>query len=405
MSTNKSTNNVKKINTNPIEFTQNYSNEKEIFKSKVNNKNVVFKGSNLKNILKTIKNGAAPKNKNVPSLTHFLKFNAMYFSNNESRRAYTQKFYEVYTSFLMMLETVTHIKTFLNEYKNLRNEEEDLYKDIQIRENINMRTTVFNKEDVDKILFETSVVSLFGSSSTLEKNIRNTFNKYKYQRGLMTLSDNDISNITLFETLFIRYNKSERLAKIIPRLIKQYNMFKSKIFDRLCDNAYGTFDFGLLGYGFLFAYDYFPDINPDEETKAFFNKKLYDMATKNIDIDKEINNLVDANKNIGFKLVSLMNYFYNNSYRDANFFETLINALDMDLYGLKFALFYIHSKYLKLFLKRKFKIDKQIYNYLSSYDIKTEAVDEFKDYDPTNQFINPDSTKTFFNDYDTFITK
>ena len=116
-----------------------------------------------------------------------------------------------------------------------------------------------------------------------------------------------------------------------------------------------------------------------------------------------INVLADAHKNIGFKLVSLMNYFYNNSYRDANFLETLINALDMDVYGLKFALFYIHSKYLKLFLKRKFKIDKQLYNYLSSYDIKTEAEDKFQKHEPTNIFIDP--TKTFFNDYDTFIQK
>ncbi len=369
------------------------------------NKNTQFKLSNLKNILKEIKNKSG-KNKNisqVESITHFLKFNAMYFSNIEGRRAYTQKFYEVYTSFLMILDTVEKIKSFLNEYKNLENNEEDLYKDIQIRENINMRSTVFNKEDVDKILFQTSTTSMFGSSSTLEKNIRNTFNKYKYQRGLMCLSDNEISNITLFETLFLRYNKSERLAKIIPRLIKQYNLFKSKIFDKLCDNNEGTLDFGLLGYGFLFAYEFFPDICHDEEIKVFFNKKLYDMATKNIDIEKEINILADAHKNIGFKLVSLMNYFYNNNYRDANFFQTLINALDMDVYGLKFALFYIHSKYLKLFLKRKFKIDKQLYNYLSSYDIKTEASDKFQDHEPTNMFIDP--TKTFFDDYDTFIKK
>ncbi len=374
-----------------------------IFKNKLGNKNIEFKKSNLKEILQAIKNKASPKNINVDSLTHFLKFNAMYFSNNENRRAYTQKFYEVYTSFLMILDTVEQIKSFLNEYRNLQNEEEDLYKDIQIRENINMRTTVFNKEDVDKILFETSVVSMFGSSSTLEKNIRNTFNKYQYQRGLMTLSDSDISNITLFETLFIRYNKSERLLKIIPRLIKQYNLFKSKIFDRLCDNAEGTFDFGLLGFGFLFTFEFFPNINPDEETNVFFNKNLYDMAVKNIDIDKEINVLIDAHKSIGFKLVSLMNYFYNNSYRDANFFETLMNAIDMDVYGLKFALFYIHSKFLKLFLKRKFKIDKQLYNYLSSYDVKTEAADKRDDSEPTDQFINPDLSKPFFNDYDKYI--
>jgi hypothetical protein len=329
----------------------------------------------------------------------------MYFSNIEGRRTYTQKFYEVYTSFLMILDTVEQIKSFLNEYKNLENQEEDLYKDIQIRENINMRSTVFNKEDVDKILFETSISSIFGSSTALEKNIRNTFNKYKYQRGLMCLSDNEISNITLFETLFLRYNKSERLAKIIPSLIKQYNLFKSKIFDKLCDNNEGTFDFGLLGYGFLFAYEFFPNLNPDEETNVFFNKNLYDMATKNIDIDKEINILTDSHKKIGFKLVSLMNYFYNNSYRDANFFETLMNAIDMDVYGLKFALFYIHSKYLKLFLKRKFKIDKQLYNYLSSYDIKTEAISKIQLHDPTNVFINPDPTKPFFDDYDSFIQK
>lgn len=391
-------NKISKLNQTKLNSKQITKNNALLFK----NKNTEFKLNNLKNILKKIKT-QSEKNKNVDSSTHFLKFNAMYFSNIEGRHSYTKKFYEVYTSFLMILDTVDKIKSFLNEYKNLENEEEDLYKDIQIRENINMRSTVFNKEDVDKILFQSNITSMFGSSSTLEKNIRNTFNKYKYQRGLMTLSDNEISNITLFETLFLRYNKSQRLAKIIPRLIKQYNLFKSKIFDKLCDNNEGTFDFGLLGYGFLFSNDFFPDMNPNEETNVFFNKNLYDMALKNIDIEKEINLLVDTHKNIGFKLVSYMNYFYNNSYRDANLFDTLINAIDMDVYGLKFALFYIHSKYLKLFLKRKFKIDKQIYNYLSSYDIKTEATDKFENYDPTNLFINPSGT--FFNDYDTFIKK
>ena len=329
----------------------------------------------------------------------------MYFSNIEGRHAYTQKFYEVYTSFVMILDTVEQIKSFLNEYKNLENQEEDLYKDIQIHENINMQTTVFDKEDIDKILLGYDITSIFGSTTTtsIENNIKDIFNKYKHQRGLMTLSDNDISNITLFEILFMRYNKSERLAKIIPRLIKQYNLFKSKIFDRLCDNNQRTFDYGLLGYGFLFAYNFFPNLSSDEETNVFFNKKLYDMATKNIDVNKEINILIDSHKKIGFKLVSLINYFYNNSYRDANFFETLMNAIDMDLYGLKFALFYIHSKYLKLFLKRKFKIDKQLYNYLSSYHIKTEATGRLQPHEPTNVFIDP--TKTFFDDYDSFIQK
>ena len=380
----------------------NINNNKFLFKNE--NQGTEFNRSNLKNILKSIKNKSG-KNKNVSSSTHFLKFNAMYFSNIEGRHAYTQKFYEVYTSFVMILDTVEQIKSFLNEYKNLENQEEDLYKDIQIHENINMQTTVFDKEDIDKILLGYDITSIFGSTTTtsIENNIKDIFNKYKHQRGLMTLSDNDISNITLFEILFMRYNKSERLAKIIPRLIKQYNLFKSKIFDRLCDNNQRTFDYGLLGYGFLFAYNFFPNLSSDEETNVFFNKKLYDMATKNIDVNKEINILIDSHKKIGFKLVSLINYFYNNSYRDANFFETLMNAIDMDLYGLKFALFYIHSKYLKLFLKRKFKIDKQLYNYLSSYHIKTEATGRLQPHEPTNVFIDP--TKTFFDDYDSFIQK
>ncbi len=356
------------------------------------NEGLGFKISNLRNILTKVQ-GA----KFQTSLTHFLKFNSMYFSNDEERKGYTRKFYEVYSSFLMMLEIADYIKSFLKECTDVANVEQNFSKDIQIRENINMNTPVFKKENVDNTLFSQLTKHLFNSN----KEIPNSFNEYKTQRGLMTLSDNNISNITLFETLFLRYNNNQRLLKIIPSLIKQYNIFKSKIFDILCDNKNKTFDYGLLGFGFLFAYEDFPNITQDEEINVFINKQLYDMAIKNINIENEIKKMISTQNNIGLKLASSMDYFFNNSYRDANFYDTLIKALDMDIYGLKFALFYINPKFLEVFLKRKYKIDKQIYNYLQSYDVETESSSNIQYEDPTSAFINP--SNTFFRDFNDFF--
>ncbi len=376
----------------------------QISNKNINNKKLIenFTGKNLKNILSEIKSN---KNGNVKSLTHFLKFNSMYFSNTEGRNKYTKKFYEVYSSFIMILEISTYIKSILQEYINQNNANQNLSKDIQIRENINMNTTVFNKEDIDNTLLYKKIKYLFGSSTNkpLHEKTKQLFKKYKYQKGLITLSDNDLSNITLFETLFLRYNNNERLLKIIPKLIKQYNNLKSKIFDILCDNDTKEVDFGLLGFGFLFAYENFPNVTDDIDVNIFINKKLYDMATKNINIESEINKLVAGHNNIGLNLASHLDYFYNNSYRDANFYNTLIKALDMDICGLKFALFYIHSTFLEVFLKRKYKIDKQIYNYLQSYATKIESLNTstFKFEDPSSQFMNP--SNEFYRDFDDYI--
>ena len=380
---------------------------KKIFKYNTNetvlNKSVNFTRVNLKNILKTIKTKSTKnKSTNTQNLTHFLKFNSMYFSNNENRSGYTRKFYEVYSTFIMMMELMDYIKSFIEEYINIENNTNNLSKDIKISENINMSTVLFDKENIESAIFNQSITPLFTSSAD---SIKEIFNRYKYQRGIMTLSDNSISNITLFETLFNRYNNNERLSKIIPNLISQYNVFKSKIFDILCDNENKDFDFGLLGFGFLFAYEFFPNVTEDKEINTFLNKKLYDMSIKNIDVESEIKNMIKTHNSIGLKMASSINYFYNNSYRDSNFYQTLLEALNLDLYGLKFALFYIHPKFLEIFLKRKYKIDKQMYNYLASYDVKIEAQDNFKYEDPTSQFINPNLSKIFFSDYDSFISK
>ncbi len=369
-------------------------------KNNIANSNLIkneIKLSNLKNILTKIKN-KSNKNKNNNNLTHFLKFNSMYFSNADNRKGYTRKFYEVYSTFLMMIELIDYIKLFIKDYTNIDNNTNNLSKDIQIRENINMSTAVFNKESIESAIFKRNINPLFGSSLD---SIKSTFNRYKYQRGLMTLSDNQISNITLFETLFKRYNNNERLARIVPSLIYQYNVLKSKIFDILCDNEKKDFDFGLLGFGFLFAYEFFPNLTEDEEINAFINKKLYDMSIKDIDIEKEINNIMNAHNSIGIKMVDSISYFYNQDYRGTNFYKTLLQALDLDLYGLKFALFYIHPKFLEIFLKRKYKIDKQMSNYLASYDVKTEAQGKFKFEDPLSKFIDPKNI--FFTDYESFL--
>ncbi len=375
---------------------------RKIYGIKNNNNNKLvnnFQLSNLKNILTSIKDKSSKNNTNRNNVTHFLKFNSMYFTNNENRKGYTRKFYEVYSSFIMMIELIDIIKSFIKDYTNIDNNSNNLSKDIKIRENINMSTVVFNKDAIDNAIFNQNINSLMGSSF---ESMKDTFNRYKYQRGMMTLSDNSISNITLFETLFKRYNNNERLSKIIPPLIYQYNLLKSKIFDILCDNEKKNFDFGLLGFSFLFAYEFFPNVTDDAEINIFLNKKLYDMSIKDINIENEINTLITAHNSIGLKMASSIQYFYNQDYRDTNFYRSLLEALDLDVYGLKFALFYIHPKFLEIFLKRKYKIDKQMSNYLASYDVKLESQSKFKYEDPTSQFINP--SNIFFTDYDSFIS-
>lgn len=369
---------------------------KQLFKNNDPNKGI----SN--EILKKIKSKETTKNNGVLSHTHFLKFNAMYFSNKNNAN-YTRKFYEVYTSYIMLLDTFELMKTFLNEYievstkptNNVKNK--SLQANVTISDELNFNTIVYPKEVIETISF-------YGGPIVINDNIddfKKLMNNYKKQRGLITLRENDYSNITLFQTLFIKYNRNERLKKIIMPLIDQYNLFKSKIFDILSEND--KFDYGLLGYAFLFSFEYFPTLNPNDDTLPFFNKKLYDMAVSDINIDDEVSKLNKANNDIKNKMVSHLSYFYNNSYKDGSLYETLMNALEMDLYGLKFALFYIHPKFLNLFLKRKYKIDKQIYNYLETYGTLRESQNiNTKSHNMTSQFIMPSNKPTLFKDFNNF---
>ncbi len=365
---------------------------KSVLKNKSNNKLI----SN--NILKSIKRKQTNKNNITTSNTHFLKFNSMYFSNKGNAQ-YTKKFYEVYTSYIMLLNTYENIKTFLNEYievvspptNNIINK--SLQANVQISDTINMITVVYPKEEIDNVI-------MFGSPLMINKEM---MKKYVKQRGLMTLSENNYSNITLFET-FLKKNENQRLKNILIPLIRDYNLFKSKIFDTLTEN--NEFDFGLLGYGFLFSFEYFPILNPNDDTLPFFNKKLYDMSSTSLNVDDEINKLNKANNDIKNKMASYIYYFYNNSYKDASLYETLMNALNMDLYGLKFALFYINPKFLTIFLKRKYKIDKQIYNYLQTYGTLRESRNYTTDSpNMTSQFLTPPNANGLFKDFDTFMKK
>jgi hypothetical protein len=355
----------------------------------------------LQNFLKKIKPSTSILN-NSPKM-HLFKWNAIYFKNNE---AYTKKYFEVYTSFLMLLSTIQQIKSFIEEHKD------ELSIDKEIRENIDIRSSIYPIENISNELENTqrqlgtmfqqtpdaSYIFGKGNYEEVSKNTQKIFNKYSNKPGLLSFeSFGGSSKQSIFQILVDKYISNRRLKEILKALISQYNLFKNKIIQTL-KSENGDFAYGLLAFGFLFSFDYFTPLNSDDQMNLFTNKALYDLSTSNINVQDEIFKLNKGIFDIGRNMCSHINYFYNNGHKDISFYEVLHRAIDLDLEGLRFALYYVHPDYLNLFLQRKDKIDKQLYAYLSSYDMETEVPD-FGELDIFSKFFEGEG---LFLDFDKF---
>ncbi len=410
MSTNLNNENLKRIFAFKNEKVKDEKGLKKMLKNKTNSRSINSLKTILKEFLTKIPTTLPP---NAPTSSqnnkmHLFKWNAIYFNTIGDYNTYTKKYFEVYTSFLMLLSTVEQIKYFIEENKD------ELSINKEIRENINIRSTVFDianisnefentRREMSIMAQQTPDVSyIFGKldKKALSEKTQRDFNKYTQKPGLLSFeSSSGSSKQTIFQILVDKYIDNKRLKTILQMLIKQYNLFKSKIL-QLLTSENGRFNYGLLAFGFLFSHEYFTPLLPnDTSMNLFTNKKLYDISTSNINIQGEVFKLNKGIYDIGKSMCSHINYFYNNGHKEVSFYEVLNRAIDMDLEGLRFALYYVHPDYLNLFLQRKEKIDKQLYAYLSSYDFDTEVPD-FGDFGILSKFFEGNGLFLDFNNFD-----
>jgi hypothetical protein len=361
----------------------------------------------VKNAVKTF--FQAQNNKNN---LHILKFNAMYFKNDFN---YTKTYYEVYTSYIMLLSTVDQIKKYIQVNRTQLDNISEINETVNIENSIfehknklqtvsNYMTSFVKSSDITKIFkkinnLSSSTSSSSSSSSSSTNDIltktQHTFDNYRKQSGLISLGESTTQQ-TMFEQIVSRYVSDRTIKNILLQLIAEYNMFKNKILSSLTSTN-GTFNYGLLGFGFLFANEYFRPLKEDV-TNHFTNHKLYDLGSTYVDVEVEAKKLNNVIYKMGSEMMDHMNYFYEYGYNQLVMYELLNKALDMDLSGVRFALHYIHPKYLRLFLKRKEKIDKQLFAYLSSYKIKAPVI-EYKDISIFQDFLQGDGLFYDFNSY------
>jgi hypothetical protein len=153
-------------------------------------------------------------------------------------------------------------------------------------------------------------------------------------------------------------------------LIRDYNRYKAKLLKLLTSGT--TFNYGLLAFGFLFATPSFFPLR-DDITHKFINPKLYDIGRSDVNVEDEAKRLTKVINTLGSEMMEKIQYFYNESYQNVILYEALHSAIDLDLAGVRFVLHYVHPDFLLLFLKRKAVIDKQMYGYLSSFEMGNMA--------------------------------
>ncbi len=325
---------------------------------------------------------------------NFLKFNAMYFKNSTEYASYTKKYYEVYTAYMMLLSTADEIKKYMDVHRDdlmdffTISENLHLIDVFEVKSNPNIGTEIENyfnsfrhTPDITKIFKGNSTQSTKEKIQSTQEKIQTSFDKYSKNSGLVGIGN--VSQQTLFEQLISRIQNRD-VKNILSQLMNDYNMFKHKII-RTLTSTDGTFNYGLLAFGFLFANEYFCPLKEDV-TNQFTNRQLYDLGTTYVDIEVEAKKLNTLILNMGNEMIRKMTYFGEGTYQGNVIYEVLKEAFELDLCGVRFALHYVHPKYLTLFLKRKEKIDKQLFAYLSSYKISAPSA-EYKDISIHQEFL------------------
>ena len=346
----------------------------------------------------------------------------------------SKKYYEVYTSYQMLLNVMDNIRYFLTMNRN------ELYQMVSIRETIDMKRLVYKQNIITKRDRPENVVPLYSyfAGGTLDisylfgdglqpnkvkgikqsisdasnvetardngkkfrKEVSDHFKRYRSQQSLFSFEDVGRSQMPIFQYIIKNYIENRTLKEILLDMCDSYTMFKMKILETMGDSQTNELLFGLMTYGFLFSNKYFPKIHSTDPNNIFMDPVLYDLGEQKVDINQMSMKLSKRIFEIGDNLKNKLNYFYSGEYRDTILFELIMTAMDMDLAGLQVLLYYAHPEYLRLFLKRKEYIDRQISNYIGSFDVEDISTG-FKDIGIYKSFI--DDPSGLFKTYPQFL--
>lgn len=335
--------------------------------------NRLFKNNNIKKVLKIKEDETVNQTKRdafkaivrafIASGDEYkLQMNAMYFMDPR----FTQKYFETYSSYLMLMSTVDEIKRFIEANRDI------LLSVSNIKENL---------AKVNGLLFQELPYPSLGNFSSFKSDITKIFKSttdkaftaYVKNSGLVEFVGKPSKNQTLFEVIVSKYIKDKRVKNGLMKMIKQYNQFKHKIFSllKMDDSNYG---YGLLAYGFLFSYDNASILREGDDANIFLNKGLYNLGDTYVDVEETSKAMNTMIFHLGSEMNRWIDYFHNQNHKDITFYELLLRALEMDLCGLRFFLYYVNPKYLKFFLKEKAKIDQSYHTFLESYAMNRDSI-------------------------------
>ena len=120
-----------------------------------------------------------------------------------------------------------------------------------------------------------------------------------------------------------------------------------------------------------------------------------------MNIESEAKRLTKEINTLGSDMMEKIKYFYHEGYKTVVLHEVLHSAIDMDRSGVRLVLHYVHPKFLLLFLKRKEMIDKQIYGYVSSYEMSSNRGNIEMNISVLGDFFKGD--KGLFLDFNTYF--
>ncbi len=333
--------------------------------------NGLFKNNNIKKVLKTETVNNSKRNAFKAIVRAFiasgdeykLQMNAMYFMDPR----FTQKYFEVYSSYLMLMSTVDEIKRFIEANRDI------LLSVSNIKENLaKVNGLSFQELPYE---FKSDITKIFpsGNSTSPPPPADKAFTAYVKNSGLVEFVGKPSQNQTLFEVIVSKYIKDKRVKNGLMKMIKQYNQFKHKIFSllKMDDDKYG---YGLLAYGFLFSYDNASILREGDDVNIFLNKGLYNLGDTYVDVEETSKAMNTMIFHLGSEMNRWIDYFHNQNHKDITFYELLLRALEMDLCGLRFFLYYVNPKYLKFFLKEKAKIDQSYHTFLESYAMNRDSI-------------------------------
>jgi hypothetical protein len=330
-------------------------------------------------------------------VTQRFEFNLMYLIDPDI----SKKYYEIFTTYQMLLHTLDNIRYYMTMNRN------ELYKMVGIREKINMRSLVYqhkvisgeerpenfipgysyfrggvqdvsylfgiNPEKMNKDKKDMASENIYKAQEMgkrFRKEVSKHFERYRSQQSLFSFEDVGRSQIPVFQYLIKNYVEDRNLKDILIKMCTSYTQFKMKILELMTDPTSRGLLFGLMTYGFLFTNKYFPKMHPTDPNNIFMDPQLYDMGDQKVNVNDLAMSMSKRIFEMGDNLRDKLNYFYTGQYRDTILFEVIMTAMDMDLAGLQMLLYYAHPDYLRLFLKRKEYIDRQITNYIGSFDVE-----------------------------------